>query len=65
MHRMHHAFADTEKDPAFSKIRPKSNWQMMENENIYQQINKQKLPLKKIHEKRSQWKSFDKFASSW
>ena len=66
MHRMHHAFCRYRKRPAFSKIRPKSTGNDVENENVYQQINKQKIAIEEKFTKNvPQWKSFDKFASSW
>ena len=55
MHRMHHAFADTEKDPHSPKYDPNPLAMMWRTKNVYQQINKQKTalnetfsPLKKL-----------------
>ena len=42
MHRMHHAFADTEKDPHSPKYDPNPLAMMWRTKNVYQQINKQK-----------------------
>ncbi len=65
MHRMHHAYADTEKDP-HSPTYDKSLFLMMwKTKQIYQDINKGKI---KVEERFTanvpQWKSFDLFASS-
>ena len=65
MHRIHHAYADTEKDP-HSPTYDKNLFAMMwKTKKIYQDINKKQV---KIEEKFTvnvpQWKSFDLFASS-
>jgi stearoyl-CoA desaturase (delta-9 desaturase) len=66
MHRMHHAFADTEQDPHSPKY-DESIWNMMwKTRTIYADI----ANLKWIAEDRftrgvPRWDSFDRFARSW
>ena len=66
MHRLHHAYADTEKDPHSPKYDESVFAMMWRTKSIYQAINKKKI---KIDEKFTinvpEWPSFDKFASSW
>ena len=64
MHRMHHAFTDTEKDPHSPSYDHSLFAMMWKTKTIYQDINEQRLNvdlsfIKYIH----QWKSFDLFAS--
>ena len=65
MHRIHHAHADTEKDPHSPKYDKSLFAMMWKTKRIYQDINKGKI---KVEEKFTvnvpQWKSFDLFASS-
>lgn len=66
MHRMHHAFADTEDDPHSPKY-DVSIWNMMwKTKTIYSDIaNKKLIPEKRFTEGVPQWEAFDKFARSW
>ena len=66
MHRMHHAFADTEEDPHSPKY-DESIWKMMwKTRTIYSSIaNKTLVPEKRFTEGVPQWTAFDKFARSW
>lgn len=66
MHRMHHAFADTEKDP-HSPTYDESLFKMMwKTKTIYSAINKEKVEVdKRFTDGAPQWKAFDRFARSW
>lgn len=66
MHRMHHAFADTENDPHSPKY-DESIWKMMwKTKTIYGDIsNKIFVAEKRFTEGVPDWTSFDKFARSW
>lgn len=65
MHRMHHAYADTEKDvhsPIYDKTLFKMMWR---TKNVYNDINNKKVEIDpKFLNNVPQWKSFDTFASS-
>ncbi|WP_026211238.1 acyl-CoA desaturase [Lewinella cohaerens] len=65
MHRMHHAFADTEKDP-HSPTYDESIFKMMwKTKTIYSQINKGQVEIdKQFTQEVPQWLAFDKFARS-
>lgn len=65
MHRMHHAFADTEKDP-HSPTYDESIFKMMwKTKTIYSQINKGQMEIdKQFTQEVPQWLAFDKFARS-
>lgn len=66
MHRMHHAYADTEKDPHSPKYDLNIFSMMWKTKNIYYQINKQQIEVApKFTKNVPQWKRFDDFASSW
>lgn len=66
MHRMHHAYADTENDPHSPKY-DETIWNMMwKTKTIYSDIaNKKLIPEKRFTEGVPQWEAFDKFARSW
>jgi stearoyl-CoA desaturase (delta-9 desaturase) len=66
MHRMHHAFADTEDDPHSPKY-DESIWKMMwKTKTIYSSIANKKIDLeKRFTEGVPEWVAFDKFARSW
>lgn len=66
MHRMHHAFADTENDPHSPKY-DETIWAMMwKTKTIYSDIaNKKFIAEKRFTEGVPNWESFDKFARSW
>jgi stearoyl-CoA desaturase (delta-9 desaturase) len=65
MHRIHHAYTDTEKDPHSPKYDKTLFAMMWKTKRIYEDINKGRI---KVEEKFTtnvpQWKSFDLFASS-
>ncbi len=65
MHRMHHAFADTEKDP-HSPTYDESIFKMMwKTKTIYSKINKGQMEVdKQFTNDVPQWLAFDKFARS-
>lgn len=65
MHRMHHAFADTEKDP-HSPAYDESIFKMMwKTKTIYTQINQGKIPVEEQFTNNvPQWAWFDKIARS-
>lgn len=66
MHRMHHAYADTDKDPHSPKYDPNPFAMMWRTKNIYAQITAKKIPVEEKFTKNvPQWEAFDKFASSW
>jgi stearoyl-CoA desaturase (delta-9 desaturase) len=66
MHRMHHAFADTEDDPHSPKY-DETIWNMMwKTKTIYSDIANRKIVIeKRFIEGVPQWEAFDKFARSW
>jgi stearoyl-CoA desaturase (delta-9 desaturase) len=65
MHRIHHAYADTEKDVHSPKYDGNLFKMMLRTKNIYQDINKKKIAVEeKFTRNVPQWKSFDIFASS-
>ncbi len=65
MHRIHHAYADTEKDPHSPKYDKSLFAMMWKTKKVYQDINRGRI---KVEEQFTtdipQWKSFDLFASS-
>ncbi len=66
MHRMHHAYADTENDPHSPKYDPNPLAMMWRTKNIYTQINNKEILVdEKFTKNVPQWEAFDKFASSW
>ncbi|MDW5288567.1 acyl-CoA desaturase [Formosa sp. PL04] len=65
MHRMHHAYADTEKDPHSPKYDSNVFSMMWRTKTIYQDINNQNIAVDaKFTKNVPQWKRFDSFASS-
>jgi len=65
MHRIHHAHADTEKDPHSPKYDENVFAMMWRTKSIYQDINGQRIAVDpKFTKNVPQWKSFDKMASS-
>lgn len=66
MHRMHHAFADTENDPHSPKY-DETIWNMMwKTKTIYSQISNKEITVeKRFTEGVPNWEAFDKFARSW
>lgn len=66
MHRMHHAFADTENDPHSPKYDETVFKMMWKTKTIYSDIaNKILVPEARFTEGVPQWEVFDKFARSW
>ncbi len=65
MHRMHHAYADTEKDPHSPKYDENVLKMMWKTKSIYQNIKRKKIYVDaKFTKNVPQWSSFDKIASS-
>lgn len=66
MHRMHHAFADTENDPHSPKY-DETIWNMMwKTKTIYTDITDGRMVVeKRFSDGVPRWESFDKFARSW
>jgi len=66
MHRMHHAFADTENDP-HSPTYDETIWNMMwKTKTIYSGISNGSIQVeKRFTDGVPRWDSFDKFARSW
>jgi len=65
MHRMHHAYADTEKDPHSPKYDNTVFSMMWRTKNTYQDINKKRIAIEEKFTKNvPQWEGFDRFASS-
>jgi stearoyl-CoA desaturase (Delta-9 desaturase) len=66
MHRMHHAYADTEKDPHSPKY-SKNIWDMMwKTKKIYHDISFQKISLDKPFTfGLPEWEALDRFADKW
>ncbi len=66
MHRMHHAYADTELDPHSPKYDPDPFSMLWRTKNIYADINAKKVPVEERFTKNvPQWDRFDRFFSSW
>ena len=66
MHRMHHAFADTEKDPHSPKYDPNPLSMMWRTKNIYAAINEKRILVEEKFTKNvPEWTKFDRFAGSW
>jgi len=65
MHRIHHAYVDTEQDPHSPKYDKSLFAMMWKTKRIYQDINKGRIVVEeRFTENVPQWKSFDLFASS-
>lgn len=66
MHRMHHAYADTENDPHSPKY-DETIWKMMwKTKTVYSDIANKKINIEsRFTEGVPDWISFDKFARSW
>jgi len=65
MHRMHHAYSDTEKDPHSPKYDENVFAMMWRTKSIYQNINKKMIDVDvKFTKNVPQWSNFDKIASS-
>src|SRR5215470_17637620 len=66
LHRLHHAYADTDKDPHSPKY-DKNIWAMMwRTKVIYMDIFEGRFPLEeKFKTNLPYWPSFEKFANGW
>ena len=65
MHRVHHAYADTAKDPHSPKYDKNLFAMMLKTKDVYQDINKGRVKVEdKFTINVPQWESFDLFASS-
>tara|TARA_R110000868_G_scaffold262105_1_gene520472 strand:- start:188 stop:919 length:732 start_codon:yes stop_codon:yes gene_type:complete len=65
MHRLHHAYADTELDPHSPKYDENVFVMMWRTKTKYQAINQQRIEVdEKFTKNVPQWSSFDQFASS-
>ena len=63
---MHHAFADTEKDPHSPKYSANPFTMLMETKDVYFSIlNKEKEVEPRFTRNVPEWASFDKFANAW
>jgi stearoyl-CoA desaturase (Delta-9 desaturase) len=66
MHRLHHAFADTEDDPHSPKYDESLFKMMWKTKTIYADINLRRIYIDPKYTKNiPEWDSFDKFARSW
>ncbi len=66
MHRMHHAFADTEKDPHSPKYDESIFKMMWKTKTIYSAIGNGEMEVEeRFTQNTPQWPLFDKFARSW
>ncbi len=66
MHRMHHAYADTEDDPHSPKYDESLFKMMWKTKTIYSSIaNKKREVAERFTKDVPQWTAFDKFARSW
>lgn len=66
MHRMHHAFADSEKDPHSPKYSPNFFKMMWDTRLIYNDINYKRADVEdKFKSGAVQWEAFEKFADTW
>ena len=66
MHRMHHAYADTEDDPHSPKYDESIIKMMWKTKTIYSAITSKKYPVdKRFLHNVPEWTAFDTFARSW
>ncbi|TCI84820.1 acyl-CoA desaturase [Tenacibaculum sp. M341] len=65
MHRIHHAYTDTEKDPHSPSYDGNMFAMMWKTKNIYQDINQKRIEVdQKFMKNVPQWEGFDRFAGS-
>jgi len=65
MHRMHHAYTDTEHDPHSPSYDENLFYMMWKTKTIYQKINEKKVQVEERFTKNiPQWRAFDSFAGS-
>ncbi len=63
LHRMHHAFADTENDPHSPKYSPSMIAMMWKTKTVYSAINNKEMKVEdRFLRNAPEWASFDKFA---
>lgn len=66
MHRMHHAFADTENDPHSPSYDPDPFTMMWKTKGFYQEIFADRMELEdRFSKDLPQWWAFDRWADSW
>ena len=66
MHRMHHAYTDTEKDPHSPNFSPNFIHMMLRTRRIYAGINHGTIEVEeKFTKNLPEWKSFDRWATGW
>jgi stearoyl-CoA desaturase (delta-9 desaturase) len=66
LHRLHHAFADTEKDPHSPKFSSNIFSMMWKTKQIYSGIMENKVEVEEKYKKElPAWHSFDRFADKW
>lgn len=66
MHRMHHAYADTEKDPHSPKYDSNFFAMMLRTKSIYKAIYDKKYPVEeRFLGNLPKWDAFDRFADMW
>lgn len=66
MHRLHHAYADTENDPHSPKYDPNLFAMMWRTANIYSDILRHKVSVDaKFTKNVPRWDAFDRFAGAW
>lgn len=66
LHRMHHAYADTEKDPHSPKYDSNIFKMMWKTKNIYNGIYRNQITIEEKFKKNlPKWTAFDKFGDSW
>ncbi|MCC5946444.1 MAG: acyl-CoA desaturase [Bernardetiaceae bacterium] len=66
MHRMHHAFADTEDDPHSPMYSPSLFAMMWRTRNIYSDVVRHRIEVEdRFTRNVPKWDTFDRFATSW
>jgi stearoyl-CoA desaturase (delta-9 desaturase) len=66
LHRMHHAYADTEKDPHSPKYDGNIFRMMWRTFRVYSDIQDRKVKIEeKFAKNLPRWRSFDRFAQTW
>lgn len=66
LHRQHHSYADTEKDPHSPKYSKNLLDMMWKTKNVYTDIFMEKVPIEaKFTKDLPKWTRFDRFADSW
>lgn len=66
MHRMHHAYTDTDKDPHSPKISGNPFKMMWDTKKVYSDIYRGRMDVdEKFKRNLPEWHAFDRFAESW